>query len=35
MLALTHADEKANTHSALKNIRKIHLTSPSICTLLF
>jgi hypothetical protein len=35
MLALTHADEKANANSALKTIRKIHLTRPSVCTLLF
>jgi hypothetical protein len=35
MLALTHADEKANAHSALKNIRKIHLTRISVRTLLF
>jgi hypothetical protein len=35
MLALTHADEKANANSALKNIRKIHLTRYSLCTLLF
>jgi hypothetical protein len=34
-LALTHADEKANANSALKTIRKIHLTSHSVCTLLF
>jgi hypothetical protein len=35
MLALTHRDEKANANSALKNIRKIHLTRRSVCTLLF
>jgi hypothetical protein len=35
MLALTHADKKANAHSARKNIRKIHLTSHSHWTLLF
>ena len=35
MLALTHADEKANANSALKTIRKIHLTRFSHCTLLF
>jgi hypothetical protein len=35
MLALTHADEKANANSALKNIRKIHLTSHSSFKLLF
>jgi hypothetical protein len=35
MLALTHADEKASANSALKTIRKIHLTRPSLCTLLF
>jgi hypothetical protein len=35
MLALTHADEKANANSALKTIRKIHLTRSSVCTLLF
>ena len=35
MLALTHADEKANANSALKTIRKIHLTRISFCTLLF
>jgi hypothetical protein len=35
MLALTHADEKANANSALKTIRKIHLTRLSSCTLLF
>jgi hypothetical protein len=34
MLALTHADEKANANSALKTIRKIHLTKPSSFTLL-
>jgi hypothetical protein len=35
MLALTHADEKANANSALKTIRKIHLTSQNVCMLLF
>jgi hypothetical protein len=35
MLALTHADEKASANSALKTIRKIHLTRCSVCTLLF
>jgi hypothetical protein len=35
MLVLTHADKKANANSALKTIRKIHLTSSSVCTLLF
>jgi hypothetical protein len=35
MLALKHADKKANANSALKTIRKIHLTSSSVCTLLF
>jgi hypothetical protein len=35
MLAITHADEKANANSALKTIRKIHLTRYSHCTLLF
>jgi hypothetical protein len=34
MLAITHADEKANANSALKNIRKIHLTRYSSLTLL-
>jgi hypothetical protein len=35
MLALTHGDEKANAISAGKNNHKIHLTSHSICKLLF
>jgi hypothetical protein len=34
VLALKHGDEKANANTALKNIRKIHLTRPSHCTLL-
>jgi hypothetical protein len=34
MLAFTHRDEKANANSALKHIRKIHLTRSSVCTLL-
>jgi hypothetical protein len=34
MLALTHADEKANANSALKHIRKIHLTSHSVSKLM-
>jgi hypothetical protein len=34
MLAITHADEKANANSALKTIHKIHLTSQNVCMLL-
>jgi hypothetical protein len=34
MLALKHGDEKANANSALKTIRRIHLTRDSVCTLL-